>query len=149
MTIGLQPSADNVLVRLITTNNVGVDSTVEWAEVIAFGPGRRTAVGTLVTPDLTPGDQVALRPRSAVHLNIHGEAWAIVSASAPLNTFSANQPQPPITTRVRTSMLSRGGASVAVSGSSKAPCGVKRVRPSSTLSQPLIRSTSSDVIRGA
>jgi chaperonin GroES len=90
MTIGFQPAADNVLVRLITTNNVGVDSTVEWAEVIAVGPGRRTADGTLVAPDFTPGDQVALRPRSAVHLTIHGEAWAIVSASDVLGIMLQN-----------------------------------------------------------
>jgi len=174
-------------------------------------------------PDFTRGDQVALRPRSAVHLNIHGETWNIVSASdvldimlqiaeasasskpedvsssraisepptltsppveesletmwrptysirkhllprtcisavhlrqcyndaARLDTSSANHPQSPITTRVRTSMLSRGAASAGVSGSSKAPCGVKRVRPSSRLSQPLIRSASSGVIRDA
>jgi co-chaperonin GroES (HSP10) len=90
MTIGFQPAADNVLVRPITTNNVGVDSTVDWAEVIAVGPGRRTADGTLVAPDFTPGDQVALRPRSAVHLNIHGEAWAIVSASDVLGIMLQN-----------------------------------------------------------
>jgi len=90
MTIGFQPAADNVLVRPITTNNVGVDSTVDWAEVIAVGPGRRTADGTLVAPDFTPGDQVALRPRSAVHLNVRGAAWAIVSASDVLGIMLQN-----------------------------------------------------------
>ena len=63
-------------------------------------------------------------------------------------TFGAD-PQSSITTNVRTSMLSRGGASLGVSGRSKAPCGVKRARPSSRLSQPLISSTSSTVILGA
>ena len=57
--------------------------------------------------------------------------------------------QSSITTRVRTSMLSRGGAPAGVSGRSKAPCGVKRARPSARLSQPLISRTSSGVMRGA
>src|SRR3546814_5830847 len=43
--------------------------------------------------------------------------------------------QPPMMARARTSMLSRGAASAGVSGCSKAPCGVKRSRPSSRRSE--------------
>jgi hypothetical protein len=49
---------------------------------------------------------------------------------------------------VRTSIDSRGAASVGVSGNSKALCGVKRAR-SPRLSQPLISRTSSRSIFGA
>src|SRR5262245_29587539 len=45
-------------------------------------------------------------------------------------------------TRARTSMLSRGAASVGVFGSSKAVCAVNRARPSSSESYVLMSSTS-------
>jgi co-chaperonin GroES (HSP10) len=81
MTIGFQPAGNNVLVRLVPTDTEGLDNMVEWAEVIAVGPGPRTADGMPVAPDLAPGDRVALRPHTAVRLRLEGQALAIAGGS--------------------------------------------------------------------
>ena len=81
MNIGFQPADDNVLVRLAAAGDAGADNTAELAEVVAVGPGRRLADGTLVAPDLAPGDRIALRPHRAVHLHVQAHAFAVVAAS--------------------------------------------------------------------
>ena len=94
MTIGFQPASDNLLVHLLPTTDEVVDDKVEWAEVIAVGPGRRTADGMLVSPDFAPGDRVALRPHRAVHLRIQGQSLAIVSASDALGVLLRDAARP-------------------------------------------------------
>jgi len=81
MTVGFQPADDNVLVRLVTADDLIEDSAAEWADVLAVGPGRRTSDGVFVAPDLNPGDRIALRPNRAVHLRIQDEILAIVGGS--------------------------------------------------------------------
>lgn len=81
MTLGFQPTEDNVLVRLVATKNAGAERSVAWADVLAVGPGRRTADGTLVVPDLAPGDRVAVRPHSPTHLCVHGQKLAVIGGS--------------------------------------------------------------------
>ena len=96
MTIGFQPTNDNVLVHLRPDEEAGLENTVEWAEVIAVGPGRCTADGMLVPPDLAPGDRIALRPHVAVHLRIDGQPLAIVGGSDVLGVLlrQARCPRP-------------------------------------------------------
>ena len=81
MTIGFQPAGDNVLVHIVLPAESEWDESVEWAEVIAVGPGRRTADGVLMVPDLAPGDRIALRPRRALHLRIDGEPLAVAAST--------------------------------------------------------------------
>jgi len=81
MTIGFQPTGDNVLVHLFPAEEAGPDNMVAWAEVIAVGPGRCIADGMLVPPDFAPGDRIALRPHAALHLHIDGQLLAIAGGS--------------------------------------------------------------------
>ncbi len=81
MTTRFQPAGDNILVHLFPIGETGPDDAVEWAEVIAAGPGWRLADGTLVAPDVTPGDRIALRPHSALRLCVDGLSMAVVSQS--------------------------------------------------------------------
>lgn len=96
MTTGFQPTNDNVLVHLLPTEDAGLDNTAEWAEVIAVGPGRCTADGMLLPPDLAQGDRIALRPHAAVHLRIDGQPLAIVGGSDVLGVLlpQARRPRP-------------------------------------------------------
>lgn len=75
MSVPFQPTADNVLVRLIAA------PTVEWADVVAVGLGRATSDGTLVGPNLVAGDRIALRPHSAMCLRIGDQDFAVVAGS--------------------------------------------------------------------
>lgn len=94
MTIGFQPTGDNVLLHLVAAEDAGLNDTVEWAEVIAVGPGRYTADGMLMPPDLAPGDKVALRPHAAVHLRIDGQPLAIAGGADVLGVLLPQAPRP-------------------------------------------------------
>lgn len=85
--VGFQPVDDNVLVRLVMSDSPASDDTVAWGDVVAIGPGRRTSDGALIAPDLTPGDRIAMRPRSAMLLSVHGQSFAIVGGSAVLGVL--------------------------------------------------------------
>lgn len=85
--VGFQPVDDNVLVRLVTPESPVPDDTVDWGDVVAIGPGRRTSDGALIASDLAPGDRIAMRPRSAMLLTVHGQSFAIVGASAVLGVL--------------------------------------------------------------
>lgn len=80
-TIGFQPVDDNVLIRLVMTEIPSANDAVEWGEVIAVGPGRQTSDGMLVAPNVAIGDRIALRPRSAMHIALGGESFAIVGGA--------------------------------------------------------------------
>lgn len=81
MSIGFQPADDHILVRLRTAAHAEESDSAEWGDVLAIGPGPRTADGAFVPLDLDIGDHIALRPHCAVRLRIHGDALAIVGAS--------------------------------------------------------------------
>lgn len=85
--VGFQPVDDNVLVRLVMSDSPASEDTVAWGDVVAIGPGRRTSDGALIAPDLTPGDRIAMRPRSAMLLNVRGQSLAIVGGSAVLGVL--------------------------------------------------------------
>lgn len=96
--IGFQPCDDNVLVRLAPAENSSPADTVRWGEVIAVGPGRRTHEGMIVSLNVAAGDCVALRPRSAVNLDLDGQSFAIVGGADVLGVLvpgaEAEPPQP-------------------------------------------------------
>lgn len=94
MTIGFQPAGDNVLVHIILPAESEWDESVEWAEVIAVGPGRRTADGVLMVPDLAPGDRIALRPRRALHLRIDGQPLAVAASTDVLGLLLPEERRP-------------------------------------------------------
>src|SRR5579859_3399827 len=85
--VGFQPVEDNVLVRVVMSDHPASDDTGAWGDVVAIGPGRRTADGALIAPDLTPGDRIAMRPRSAMSLSVHGQSFAIVGGAAVLGVL--------------------------------------------------------------
>lgn len=97
MTIGFQPAGDNVLVHILPAAGEAWDDSVEWAEVIAVGPGRRTGDGVLMVPDFAPGDRIALRPHRALHLRIGGEPLAVAGSADVLGLLlpESRPPRPP------------------------------------------------------
>lgn len=95
--IGFQPADDNVLIRLGTEELSLANDAVAWGEVVAVGPGRRTADGMLIAPNVAAGDRVALRPGSAMHLSLGGQSFAIVGGSDVLGVLlqgAATAPSP-------------------------------------------------------
>ena len=114
------------------------------------GGGARAARRDLEAVN-TKDEPERIKPAPLEGVTVEGGRLRATLAPASWNVIRLGRASgaPSITTSVRTSMLSRGGAPAGVSGRSNAPCGVKRARPSARLSQPLISSTSSGVIAGA
>jgi chaperonin GroES len=81
-----RPSHDNLLVRLLFAKAPGgvmrpnaTCAAVDWADVVAVGPGWRTSTGRLIPPVIAKGDCVALLPHSAARLILGGDQFAVVN----------------------------------------------------------------------
>jgi chaperonin GroES len=102
------PLHDNVLVRPLmseerTSSGVVVPDTVRaalnWAEVLAVGPGRRDSANRISRPAVAKGDRVAVRPHSTTEIVLGGERLAVVSERDVLGVLAvparASRPLPP------------------------------------------------------
>lgn len=92
--LGFQPAAGHVLVRLAAAERAGAPPAVEWADVVAVGPVRPASGSTLPGPTLAPGDRIAVRPGSAIHLRLRGQAFAVIDGSDVLGVLRPEKPGP-------------------------------------------------------
>lgn len=83
MTTPIRPLSDRVIIRRIPEADVTKSGIIiptlakekpMTGKVVAVGPGRRTEAGTLITPDVKPGDVVMFGKFSGTEIKDHEDA---------------------------------------------------------------------------